>query len=368
MPTAASTSASPIDIDPALLATLYDIASKVELQSDFRIVHPDYQPFELSPEIVASLRKLPHDIQQRYACLQLRGFLYGIYYNGHLLPSLALDAVKKQLPTDLENSTFLGVDQDFLAQLHHNNSGSGYFDMGWSVLRETEDNSLLVQKGDLKVRIERDRHLQSMHQAATPGEEVAILMPKNLIQKGFYLAVGNAGSPGQPSVQTTQPTVRIYFNLLPEGAVVLMKDLTTQLNHGYIPFIFKVLYNPADYHRYDAGVLYFDQAHYTTVRQVIQTAYKSCQPYLRERVPLFTKPLIPGLGLAEQPQEQFSASEGFGENRCQILATALLTIHQKGISSFDDRLSVMMQHFAHFRIDLRYPYLNPDSDDIYSPL
>ncbi|MEJ1936115.1 hypothetical protein WDZ92_38465, partial [Nostoc sp. NIES-2111] len=104
--------------DSVLLDKLQDIANNVELQHNFRIYHPQYQPFELSGEVAANLRKMPLEIQQQYNCLQLRGFLYGIYYNGYLLNSISLASNKNSLPTDLENSTFLGIDQDFLEQLH----------------------------------------------------------------------------------------------------------------------------------------------------------------------------------------------------------------------------------------------------------
>jgi hypothetical protein len=66
----------------------------------------------------------------------------------------------------------------FYNRLHQSNSGTGYFDPGWYVLREESDGSLAVTKGSLRLHIERDRHLQPAQQAAVVGDSVAIRMPK----------------------------------------------------------------------------------------------------------------------------------------------------------------------------------------------
>ncbi|MEH2165191.1 MAG: T3SS effector HopA1 family protein [Nostoc sp.] len=64
-----------------------------------------------------------------------------------------------------------------------------------------------------------------------------------------------------------------YFNLTPTGAVAVMGNLTQQLNQMAIPFSFKVLYNPKDYHRYDSEILYFEKSHYNRIRQVMTALY-----------------------------------------------------------------------------------------------
>lgn len=86
-------------------------------------------------------------------------------------------------------------------------------------------------------------------------------MPPNLLQNGFYMAVGNAGPQGRGSQrQSGDPdNVRIYFHFSSAGAIAVMELLTQALNQLFVPFSFKVLYNPSDYKRYDSGVLYFDK-------------------------------------------------------------------------------------------------------------
>lgn len=348
------------------LETLKDISDKIQIQPSFCIQHSDYQRIELPAEAVARFQKLPSEIQERYRCLLLRNFLYGIYYNNSQRDRLTLDN-KKALAPNLENNTFLDVNLEFFDRLHQSNQGTGYFDPDWLILRQEADQSLAVAKGGLTLHIQRDRHLRSTDQSARVGDAVAIRMPANLIQNGFYMAVGNAGTESRHHSDCAT-TVRVYFNFSPEGAVAVMASLTQQLNDFQIPFSFKVLYNPSDYHRYDSGVLYFDRSHYNLVRAVLQAVYSEDYSYFQSDIPLFTKRLAHGLGLAEEPNHKFSAQESFGMNRCQIVANALLAARRSGDESLESRIASIYQHFDQLGLALKQPYLNANSEDLYSPL
>jgi hypothetical protein len=229
-------------------------------------------------------------------------------------------------------------------------------------LRQEDDGSVAVTKGGLTLHIEREKHLRTEEQSVAVGNSVAIRMPQNLVQNGFYMAVSNAGPDTHPH------TVRVYFNLSPEGAVAVMSSLTRQLNETKIPFTFKVLYNPSDYERYDSGVLYFERSNYKTVWQVLTSVYTEARSHFRTEVPLFTKFLAPGLSLAEEPDCKFAAQESFGMNRCQIVANSLLEARSTGDESSECRMAFIRQHFSLLGIDLKQPYLNANSKDIYTPL
>lgn len=356
-----------------VLDSLQDIVSNLQIQSNFYISHPAYKPLELPVEMVARFQQIPLNLQNKYLSLQLQSFLYGIYYNGSLRSTLAPEANSVGLPPhqNLENNTFLGIDMEFYERLHQSNSGKGYFDPGWFVLRQESDGSLAVTKGGLTLHIERDsanadsfasRYLQPAEQSASVGDLVAIRMPRNLVQNGFYMAVSDVGSDISPH------TVRVYFNLSHEGAVAVMGSLTRQLNKTIIPFTFKVLYNPSDYERYDSGVLYFERSNYEVVRQVLRSVYAENQLYFRTEIPLFTKLLAPGLAIAEEPDCKFTAQESFGMNRCQIVANGLLEARQKGDESPESRMVCIRQHFSVLGINWQRSYLNANSEDIYTPL
>lgn len=353
-----------------LLAILEDIAKNVEIHSNFGICHPNYKPLRLPEEVVSRFQELPLNLQHKFLDSQLCGFLYGLYYNGSLLTALnsnteSFDATRLQ---NLENDTFLGVDMGFYDRLHAGNGGTGYFDLGWQVMGEESDRTLAVRKNELTIYVERDRHLLPAQLTANLGDWVAIKMPRNIVQNGFYMAVGNLGLYSSSNPDSQKQLVRVYFNLSPEGAVAVMEQLTQQLNAVPIPFSFKALYNPKNYWRYDTAVLYLEKHNYATIRQVLQSVYAEHQAHFGEEVPLFTKLMAPGLALAEEPNRKFSAQESFGLNRCQIVANSLLEARQQGNESMGNRMRSILDNFARQEIDLRHPYLNPGSQDIYTSL
>ncbi|WP_013321440.1 T3SS effector HopA1 family protein [Gloeothece verrucosa] len=352
-------------INANLRDALADIVYQIEIKSDFSICHPLYKPLEIDEEARERFQKLPEPMQQKYLGLQLRGFLYGIYYNGSLKASLALDTDAQNLPQDLENNTVLGMDVAFYEQLDQSNKGSGYFDAGWQVLREETDGSLAVTKGGLRLHIQRDKHLQPEQKMAVVGDRVKIKLPKNRVQSGFYMAVGNEGFSRAEETQLPDATVRVYFNFSPDGAAAVMACVTEQLNERKIPFSFKVLYNPKDYQRHDSGVLYFDKQDYQTVREILAAIYQETQTYFKPEIPLFTLELAKGLGLAEEPAHRFSEQESFGTHRCQIIANGLLAAWYQSDNSPEGRMKAILEQFAGLGIDLERPYLNGGSEDVY---
>jgi hypothetical protein len=198
------------------------------------------------------------------------------------------------------------------------------------------------------------------------GDLVGIKMPKNLVQSGFYMAVADAGA-SQHHPKPDQTLVRVYFNLTPDGAVAVMDTLTTQLNAISLPFTFKALYNPSDYQRYDSAVLYFDKNEYERVHPILEMLYTEHQGHFQEQVPLFTKPIAPGLAIAEEPKHRFNENESFGTHRCQIVANGLLVAWQQGNNTPETKMTSILQQFSAFKVQLQRPYLNADSEDIYTP-
>ncbi|MBD2201510.1 hypothetical protein H6G33_02685 [Calothrix sp. FACHB-1219] len=352
------------------LTSLFDIASNIQIESNFSIHHPNYQPFALPAKVADRFQQNSPDLQHKYLTLLLRNFLYGIYYNGYLQNILAVngDATQNLPHQNLENSSALGIDGEFYERLHNCNHGTGYFDPNWEVLRQEPDGSIAVIKGGLTLYIEPDCHLKPQSRKAKPGDVVAIWMPKNRIQNGCYLAVSNFGQLKQDNPDADLGTGRIYFNITPFGAIALMDSLTMELNEAGIPFSFQVPYNPSAYERYDSGILYFEPHNYCAIREVLQTVYTEHESHFNPEIPLFTKYLAPGLGLAEEPIKKFAAQESFGMNRCQIVANGLLEAWQNGKNALDERMYAINRHFNRHLVDVQRPYLNPRSEDIYSPL
>jgi hypothetical protein len=350
------------DIAESLQTSLYDIVHKVEIESQYSIKHPDYKTTELHESIVSRFQKLSPDLQNKYLSLQLRGLIYSIYYNGAIKPTKTDNAQTPNLALNqnLENNTFLGVDLAFYDRLHENNRGKGYWSYGWQVVKQETDGTLAVQRDGLTLHVEQNEDILL---STSGGKLVAIKLPKNLVQNGFYMAVADAGVS-----QQRQKLVRVYFNLVPEGAVAIMDSLTTHLNAIPIAFTFKALYNPSEYGRYDSAVLYFEKNEYEKVHPVLELVYAKQRSHFQEQVPLFTKPIAPGLAIAEEPDHKFNEQESFGTHRCQIVADGLIDAWQQGNNTPDGRIASILQHFSLQKITLQRPYLNANSEDIYTPL
>jgi hypothetical protein len=168
--------------------------------------------------------------------------------------------------------------------------------------------------------------------------------------------------------QDNQDIVRIYFNVSPEGAASVMDNVTREFNNMQVAFSFKALYNPDEYKRYDSAVLYFSKHHYKTIHPILQKIYLENRDSFSQEVPLFTKPLAPGLSCAEEPEDKFGEKESFGTNRCQMIANGLITAWQTGNNYPESRMKAILEQFALHKINLQYPYLNAHSEDIYTTL
>ena len=356
-------------IDRSLQATLEDIATNVQIKGELEIVHPDYPTVELPTEFTRRIKSLPVELQRKYLAFQLRSFLYSVYYNGSSKSVKVIDPlISTEITPDWENNTFLGMDLQFDRQLHEHNYGTGYFDRNWQIIREERDETLAVKKNRLTIHITRNRHLQTSEMSAAIGDFVSVKMPHNLVQNGFYVAVGNAGGYDSQLQGGDSLLVRVYFHITPTGALAVMESLTQLLNTADIPFHFKVLYHPSDYNRYDTGVLYIQRYYYSSVEIILGQTYRKHQEHFQPEIPLFTKPIAIGLAVAEEPDRQFAESESFGTNRCQIVADGLINAELRGDTNPQLKLLAIQQNFEDVGIDLAAPFLNPGSVDIYATL
>jgi hypothetical protein len=352
-----------------ILDTLQDIANYIVIKSsEFHISHSSFPSVELPDSTVVQLQKMSAEIQYKCLNIQLLNLIYSIYYEGSLLSEVSQGSQKNN--QILQKIAAAEIDWEFYEQLEKNNQGKGWFHPDYLVVREETDGSLAVQYDGATINIQRNRHLQLIHQSATVGDLVAVWIPSSCIRNNFYMAFGDAVDDFDFGHQenSVKQSVLIYFNFSPEAAIAAMKSVTTKLNAIEVSFSFQVLHNPLNYGRYNSGVLRFNNDSYELVREVLQNFYIENKSNFQPQVPLFTKVLAPGIGLAERPVYRFGSKESFGINRCQIVANALLEAHKNGDESPKTRMKYILQHFDHLGIDLECPYLNPNSEDIYTPL
>ncbi|MDF5727097.1 MAG: T3SS effector HopA1 family protein, partial [Rhizonema sp. PD38] len=341
--------------------------------SQLCISHSHYPPIETPAATVAQLQKMPQEIQYKYLNSQLSKFIYSIYFEGSLTTKVSPGIkTNEQILQEIDSRE---IDWEFYEQLDKNNQGRGFFHPGYRIIRQEADGSLAAKFDSMTLHIQRQRHLPFSLQSATVNDPVAVLLPSSYIYENRYKANGD-GLAGLPPMKFHSQGILVYFNFSPEAAVWAMKYLTTKLNEVKVPFSFEVLHNPLNYRLFNSGFLKFpfkpDESYrYKEILlPVLQTIYAEKKSHFREQVPIFTKVLAPGIGLAEHPASElkFVAQQQFGENRCQIVANAMLEAHQNGDESKQARMKYIIQHFERLGLDIERPYLNPNSEDIYTPL
>jgi HopA1 effector protein family len=344
---------------------LEDICRHINLLPDFSIIHSNYEPYNLESDAIIFLKKLPKSIQNQHINLQLRSFLYDIYFKGslksHKLKLIDDDFNKRVTKQEvIENNTVRGINRDFYNAIDNSNIGKGYYDNDWQVLQKKENQILVVEKDELLLHIQSNKHLKNSEESIKLGDKIAVLMPKNQIEYSWYIAVGDGGL-------ARDKIVNIYFNFTSEGALFVMESLTKDLNQLEIPFQFKVINDSEKYTSYDSGVLQFNKQDYSIVINKLQNIYDKYQSYFQDETPMLTKTLAKGLSLAEEPTYKFSEQEDFGMNRCRIIANALIDAWEHGDNSKEVKMAAIRQHFSRLGIVMESSYLNPDSKDIYIP-
>jgi hypothetical protein len=380
------------------------ICSEIEIQTDGTV--RSAKSTNLEP-IAPFFNQFPLALQDRYLCLYLRSLIYQHYFradyinstgsSGYLVISQAYvtsgkgfspygenkvyPEIQFQPQTQKNHSTaaaqlssrsiFSENDTNgvfhlaFYQQLHESNQGHGFYDPDWLIIADEPNGLTAVQKDQLILHIERQKYLKPEEQKAAIGEEVTVWMPRNRLESGFYIAVGDTFFATETQLDVERVTV--YLNIEADGAAVILQAITSVLNALAIPFQLKLPYDPSAYDCLAAGSLLLRKTDYPSVTLALQQVYASHSSYFRAEVPPFTQQLAPGWAIAEVPLQTFTPGEDFGLNRCHVIAEGLLTAWRNGQHPPDARLSAILDRFANLGFDWEHLYLNPSAADIYTP-
>jgi hypothetical protein len=300
---------------------------------------------ESSPALPRGVSSLLPEASARSLLLRaMRTRLYDSFYtSGGVAPIDASHGEEGNLP-----------DTVLVSALTAANSGTGSWERGWT-LEHAFGEDLLVSRNGVTVLARRAQCRMYDGEA-----ELSVVLPSELpaLSPGFFTVVGDVNL----DPRSDDLVGRLYFNVSSEGAAGLVGAMTSILNGARVPFRLKIADNSAGFRRCDAAVLYLHAADLRR-RRLLRQGVDACARNLRSRTPVFTKPLAPGVGLAE---ERGDAPESFGMRRCRILAEGILAGHEQRIRKLDERVRVVEQHFADAGVDLEAPYLETGSADGYS--
>lgn len=180
------------------------------------------------------------------------------------------------------------------------------------------------------------------------GARIRVWRPREsaTLQPGFWFAFGAAGGSEE------LPLLRVYFNLSADAAPVLVTALIGGLDRFGLPFRFKCLSHRSLYPRTDAAVLYVARRHWALADEVVRAAAARVGGGLLDETPLFTRPLAPGVALAEDP----GGGESFGMHRCRLAAQGVWDAWRSGARGTSARLAAVEAAFARGGVDPARPW------------
>lgn len=196
-------------------------------------------------------------------------------------------------------------------------------DKNWTVYAVGQDGNGFAQKnGRVRPAKPRTYRMRAGKTTLEVGDTIDFYRRKESRSKqvAFFHVYG------EEYLDRSADLMRIYWNLEPEGAAILVEQLTKIFNAFRVPFSFKCLTHPNLYHRSDSAVLYFDKDDLMVVWRLVQRVIPRVKKYFKEHVPLFTQPIHKGVSIAEDPGN----GKSFGNNRCKAIAEALVLsyLHQ----------------------------------------
>lgn len=341
---------------------LRDVVAKIEITSDLTIVHPDYQPVVVAEQYQDYLKQIS-PIRDRYLTLKLQQYMYDIFM-GRLESKLSAknrsnSSQKDTKPQETINCGDRWYETQFYHQLIQCNHGRGYSNPDWLVVKQSAE-SWQVSKDGLTLNINPEQHLAHRTSKPEVGQMVSIKMPSSLIDRGVYIAVGDAGAIGDHSI------VQLYFNVDSKTALILLDRLTKELNSLKISFSFKLPYQEADFRYLDAAILEFSSRDWQQLQPIIKSIYLDNQIGFQSSTPFFCRQLNLGLGLAEKPFLLLNNNlDNLGIYYCQVMAKGIIEMSKNSNTSQTSKVNYIIDYLSQHKINSDSLHLNHDSKAVY---
>ncbi len=244
------------------------------------------------------------------------------------------------------------------------NAGRDRWEAGWTLVQAMPNGYATARKGDATHMFAPGEfayahHHGHAHSHAHAGAPLNVMFAREsrTQQPGFYIVNGDTPAPAGSDSRMT----RIYWHIGEGGAVPLVRAVSTLLNRYQIPFRFKTLSYSGVYTRADAAVLFFATRYYGVIMKLVPMILAEIAGHLRPAVPLLTKKLQDGLGLAEDP----ATGASFGMSRSKLVAQAIWDAYTRGTQSEESRLQELAIQFERHGLSLDRPHLRAASADIY---
>jgi len=265
-------------------------------------------------------------------------------------------------PSPIHDPDFV-PDARFALELSEANQSRCGWDPGWEICHIGVDRDVQVRHGDRYRTVPAGQYAYAAGPGLSPrvGDLVSlqVLRESLQLQAGFYFAFGETLGDQFDEVDR----VRFYFHLDPRGAPRLVELLTSTLNRFQIAFELKCQKYRENYDRLDAVVLYVARRYVDLAHRLVREVAAEIQPQLRSAVPLLTKPIHAGIGVADDP----GGRRSFGQDRCDLIAAALCDARRNNRIDPGECLRALRRRFERRGASFERPYLNPGRVEWFEP-
>lgn len=276
-------------------------------------------------------------------------FVYSRPFHGEL-PENATEPWKPSPPN-----------QDLLAALSAANGTRERWEHGWSIGQIFPNGQIQAVRGALRRLVWPGQFLSKNGPGAVPrpGTPISLFYAKEStsLQPGFYYLFGETAEEQSHS----RGIMRLYWNVSQEGAPALLGALSRRLNTFHVPYRMKCAVANSEYGRTDVAVLYTPKHFTRFVVEMLPDVYPEVAEHLGDDVPFFSRPLAPGLGLAEDP----GTHESFGQHRCRLVAQAVWNCFLRSESSTGQQLDEFLKLCPQYNTDPENLHLNAGSLEWY---
>lgn len=241
----------------------------------------------------------------------------------------------------------------FMNDLSAANCSTDGLDLYWKIYAVDQQGQAFAQKNGVLRQL-----LPNMYTYANPQQTQPIVnqyvhfhrqKENKKAQPVFYYVYGNE------YLNHSGAITRIYWHIKPEGATILVSEISNKLNFYKIPFNFKCLNHKMLYTRSDSAVLYFDKKHLTIIQMILPEIVQKMDAYLNDVIPLFTQQLAKGVSFAEDPGN----GQSFGMSRCQAISEALVEGFQQKITDPKQFTNFVLTYMESMGISRTDMHLNP---------
>ena len=242
--------------------------------------------------------------------------------------------------------------QNFCELLRSAHQGSYRWETGWQAVKVSNAGRVVARRGE-EERILTTTDYISLKRPGLPpppGSSIDVVARRDSqsLSPGFWVTQTAKWANGHENI------IRLYWNIPPEGAPLLVRELTTRMDDD-LPYCLKMPAKISAFDRVDTAVLYLPAGYFGELIQRLKEIHSAVARHLEPEIPKLTRKLADGLGIAEDPPNE---DESFGMHRCRLVAQGIANAFRTEAPDPDRVLEAIHYQFSAAGIPPQRPHLN----------